>query len=75
LRDAWPIIVCIYTAMSLITFAGFDWDKLRARGGGRRVPESMLHLLELLGGWPGAIVGSRIFRQSASRGGTCSCCG
>jgi len=54
--------------MSLITFIAYGYDKLRARGGGRRVPESLLHVLELLGGWPGAIVGSQIFHHKRIKG-------
>src|SRR5688500_5597768 len=58
----WPVAL-VYAAMSLITLAAFALDKSRARRGRRRVPESALHTLELLGGWPGAMVGSQIFRH------------
>lgn len=40
--------------ISVATFLVYAWDKHRARVGGRRVAESTLHLLSLLGGWPGA---------------------
>jgi uncharacterized membrane protein YsdA (DUF1294 family) len=38
-------------------------DKYQARRGGRRIRERTLHLLELLGGWPGAMVGQAVFRH------------
>ena len=49
--------------LSLLAFALHGWDKWRAGRGGRRVPEAVLHLVELLGGWPGALVGRHLFRH------------
>ena len=66
LRGWWAIWA--YVLVSLLTLVTYAWDKSRARGGGRRVPESMLHILELLGGWPGAIVGSQLFRHKRVKG-------
>jgi uncharacterized membrane protein YsdA (DUF1294 family) len=31
------------------------------------VPESTLHLMELLGGWPGALAGQRVFRHKSRK--------
>lgn len=50
-------------ALSLITFAAFAVDKRAAARGRRRVPEATLHALELLGGWPGALVGAHVLRH------------
>lgn len=38
-------------------------------GGGRvqRIPERTLHTLELLGGWPGALVGQQLFKHKRSK--------
>ncbi|HYE61374.1 MAG TPA: DUF1294 domain-containing protein [Phycisphaerales bacterium] len=44
-----------YAIASLVTFAAFARDKRAAVAGRRRIPESSLHLAELLGGFPGAI--------------------
>jgi uncharacterized membrane protein YsdA (DUF1294 family) len=38
-------------------------DKRRAQHGQRRIRERTLHVLELLGGWPGAILARRVFRH------------
>ena len=45
-----------YVALSLLTFAIYWFDKFQAQQNGRRIPEATLHLLEALGGWPGALV-------------------
>lgn len=52
-----------YVAMSVLTYAVYGHDKTRAVTGGRRVAEKNLHLLELLGGWPGALVAQHYFRH------------
>lgn len=45
-----------YAAMSLLTFAVYWFDKKQAQLNNRRVPEATLHLLEVLGGWPGGLI-------------------
>lgn len=57
-------IVCV---MSLVCFMAYGWDKRRAANGGRRVPEKTLHILSLLGGWPGAFLGQRHFRHKTRK--------
>ena len=61
-------IASIYGAMSLAAFAAFGWDKAAAARGARRIPERTLHLLELLGGWPGALLGAALFRHKTRKG-------
>jgi uncharacterized membrane protein YsdA (DUF1294 family) len=56
-----------YATMSLATFAAFGLDKRRARRGTRRLSEDSLHLLELLGGWPGALVAQRLFHHKSRK--------
>jgi len=53
------------TAISLLTFAVYAFDKRRAVKEGERTPEALLHLLELLGGWPGAFLGQRLLRHKS----------
>lgn len=51
------------TAISLLTFGLYGFDKRRATRAGERTPEAALHVLELLGGWPGAFLAQRFFRH------------
>lgn len=60
-------IAAAYGGMSLLALAAFGWDKAAAARGGGRVPEATLHLLELLGGWPGAILGALLFRHKTRK--------
>ena len=54
-------------AVNLCAVALYAWDKHAARRGTRRVPEARLHLLALLGGWPGAWLGQRLFRHKTRK--------
>ena len=57
----------LVAVMSLWTFVVYGFDKRRAARGGRRVAEQTLHLLALVGGWPGALFGQRFFRHKTSK--------
>ncbi len=57
----------VLAAMSVVTFVAYGWDKHRARRGVRRIPEATLHTLELLGGWPGALVARALFRHKTRK--------
>jgi uncharacterized membrane protein YsdA (DUF1294 family) len=57
------VVVTAYVLMSALAFSLFWVDKRRAARGQWRVPERTLHVLEMLGGWPGAWVGQRVFRH------------
>jgi len=61
------VLPIVYAVASLVTFAAYGFDKRRARLGGRRTPEARLHLLELCGGWPGALLGQRVFRHKTQK--------
>lgn len=56
-----------YALMSVICFGAYALDKRAARRGGRRVPERTLHGVELLGGWPGALLASAWLRHKSSK--------
>lgn len=60
-------VTAVYVVASVVTFAAYGFDKRRAARGGRRVPERTLHLLEALGGWPGALVASAVFRHKTQK--------
>ena len=55
--------------LSVFAFCLHGWDKWRAGRHGRRVPETVLHLVELLGGWPGALVARHLFRHKTVKFG------
>ena len=59
----WTWIAYTYATMSGLAFAVYGFGKHRAARGGVRVRERTLHLLELLGGWPGALLGQAILRH------------
>jgi uncharacterized membrane protein YsdA (DUF1294 family) len=56
-------IGCMYALVSVVTLAVYGWDKRQASRDKWRVKERTLHLLELLGGWPGALVARTLFHH------------
>ncbi|QKZ05440.1 DUF1294 domain-containing protein [Pseudomonas eucalypticola] len=67
MRGGRPVVLLVYVLLSLIA-AGLYWrDKHQARTEGRRTPEKVLHLVELLGGWPGALVAQQLFRHKTRK--------
>jgi uncharacterized membrane protein YsdA (DUF1294 family) len=66
-------VAIVYVIASIITFIAYGLDKFfatrSARSGLRRmrIAEQTLHLFELLGGWPGALIAQRIFRHKTSK--------
>lgn len=63
-----PLFVALaYGGMSLIAFFAYGLDKSAARTERRRIQESTLHLLELLCGWPGALVAQGTFRHKTRK--------
>ena len=67
LKNPWFWGVVPYVVVSLPTFVIYGYDKSAAQKGARRIPEARLHLLELLGGWPGALVAQRVFRHKTRK--------
>ena len=61
-----PLVMWLLLA-SVLTFVIYDGDKMAARKGWRRVPESTLLVLGLVGGWPGAVVGQQLFRHKTQK--------
>ncbi|MDR3686609.1 MAG: DUF1294 domain-containing protein [Coriobacteriia bacterium] len=60
-------VLLVYVAMSAALFAIYGMDKSAARKGLRRVPEASLHLMALLGGWPGALLGQGVFHHKTRK--------
>lgn len=55
-----------YAATSLVSYVSYFLDKSSAKRGARRTPENTLHLIDLLGGWPGALVAQQQFRHKTA---------
>lgn len=63
------VVVGVYAVVSLIAFVAYVLDKRAARLGRPRTPEATLHLLEFLGGWPGALLAQRLIRHKNAKVG------
>ena len=59
-------VVAYVLGFGLITFLTYGYDKLQAIRGGRRVPESALLLLALIGGALGGWAGMLIWRHTTN---------
>ncbi len=63
-----PIIVLgLYLAASIIAFSAYALDKSAAQNNQWRTEEGTLHLLGLIGGWPGALVAQRFLRHKSKK--------
>lgn len=60
-------LATVYLVGSSLAFVAYGIDKAAAIGGVRRIPEACLHLLGLIGGWPGALVAQRVFRHKSGK--------
>lgn len=56
-------VLAAYSLFSVVAFVTYGADKAAAKQGQRRTPESTLHLLAVVGGWPGALVARKAFRH------------
>jgi len=64
-----PLVVLgAYLLVSMITFIAYAIDKSAAQAGRWRTSESSLHLLALLGGWPGALLAQQTLRHKSKKG-------
>lgn len=57
--------VLAIAALSLLTYVVYAVDKGAAQRNGQRVPENNLHLLAVLGGWPGALLAQQNLRHKS----------
>ncbi len=61
-----PVVLpALYIGLSVITFIAYAIDKSAAQNNRWRTQESTLHLLSLLGGWPGALYAQRRLRHKS----------
>lgn len=60
-------IVYHLACINLATFTAYGADKRAAERGDWRVPEIQLHVLEFLGGWPGAFIAQKFFHHKTKK--------
>ena len=60
-------VALAYPLVSLFSFCQYWLDKQHAQKGRWRTPENSLHIAELLGGWPGALVAQQVFRHKTRK--------
>ncbi|WP_235840234.1 DUF1294 domain-containing protein [Citrifermentans pelophilum] len=60
-------VLAVYLAAGTAAAAAYAADKRAAEQGRRRVAERTLHLLGLLGGWPGASLAQWAFRHKTRK--------
>jgi uncharacterized membrane protein YsdA (DUF1294 family)/cold shock CspA family protein len=62
----WAVLIWV-AVVSALTFAAYRSDKAAATRGQWRTPEQTLHLLSLVGGWPGALIAQRWLRHKSTK--------
>lgn len=60
-------ILYAYVGASIFAFIVYAYDKSSAQNDRWRTPESHLHLLSLIGGWPGALYAQHKLRHKSSK--------
>lgn len=63
-----PVAVLgLYLVGSLLAYIAYASDKSAAQNGQWRTKEDTLHLLSLIGGWPGALIAQKQLRHKSSK--------
>lgn len=66
-QQGWIAPLGAYGGVSLLSVYLYWADKRAAERGQQRTPEKVLHLFELLGGWPGALVAQQWLRHKTRK--------
>jgi uncharacterized membrane protein YsdA (DUF1294 family) len=64
LEMSWLVL---YYGASIITYGCYSLDKKAAENASRRTPELTLHLMSLVGGWPGALIAQVLLRHKTRK--------
>jgi uncharacterized membrane protein YsdA (DUF1294 family) len=59
--------LALYYGASIVTYGVYARDKTAAQNAGRRTPELTLHLMSLVGGWPGALIAQGHLRHKTRK--------
>ena len=62
-----PKLLIAYWCFSLVTFVMYAIDKSKAKRNQWRISEQSLHMLSLLGGWPGAAFAQQTLRNKSRK--------
>ena len=63
-----PVMMLIaYGLLSGVAFLLYRADKSAAAQGRWRTSESTLHVIAIVGGWPGALLARRVFRHKTTK--------
>ena len=62
-----PLVFGLYLGMSAVAFFAYAIDKSAARNQRFRTRESTLHVLGLIGGWPGALLAQQLLRHKSRK--------
>jgi uncharacterized membrane protein YsdA (DUF1294 family)/cold shock CspA family protein len=59
--------LALYYCASIFTYGCYSRDKTAAQNAEKRMPESKLHLMSLVGGWPGALIAQVLLRHKTRK--------
>ena len=62
-----PAVPLAYATCSLVTVGLYAHDKSKAQRDVWRISESTLHILDVMGGWPGGLLAQRVFRHKTRK--------
>lgn len=60
-------MIFLYLILSILAFTAYGIDKSCAVSQKSRISEKALHLMAVLGGWPGAYIGQKVFRHKTQK--------
>jgi uncharacterized membrane protein YsdA (DUF1294 family) len=67
LGEVSAMVLAAYGVFSGVAFSMYRADKSAAQQGKWRTPEAALHFVDLVGGWPGALVARQSFRHKTRK--------
>ena len=60
-------VLVVYALLGFLSFSLYWYDKNASLRKAWRIPENTLHLIDLLGGWLGAILAQQLFRHKTKK--------